>query len=40
VTEITLKNLLKGMKEAMKRDIPTLPNGAHNLAERIFEMAK
>ena len=38
VTEITLKNLLKGMKEAAKRDIPTLPDGAHNLAHKIMEL--
>jgi len=38
VTEITLKNLLKGMKEAAKRDIPTLSDGAHNLANKIMEL--
>jgi len=38
ITEITLKNLLKGMKEAAKREIPTLPDGARNLADKILEM--
>lgn len=38
VTEITLRNLLKGMKEAAKREIPTLPDGARNLANKILEM--
>jgi UDP-N-acetylglucosamine--N-acetylmuramyl-(pentapeptide) pyrophosphoryl-undecaprenol N-acetylglucosamine transferase len=38
VTDITLKNLLKGMKEAEKREIPTLPDGARNLANKILEM--
>lgn len=38
VTEITLTNLLKGMKEAAKRDIPTLPDGARNLANKILEI--
>jgi UDP-N-acetylglucosamine:LPS N-acetylglucosamine transferase len=38
VTEITPTNLLKGIKEAAKREIPNLPDGARNLAERILEM--
>jgi hypothetical protein len=38
VTEITLANLLKGMKEAAKREIPILPDGARNLANKILEI--
>jgi UDP-N-acetylglucosamine--N-acetylmuramyl-(pentapeptide) pyrophosphoryl-undecaprenol N-acetylglucosamine transferase len=38
VTEITLRNLLKGMKEAAKREIPALPDGARNLANKILEI--
>jgi UDP-N-acetylglucosamine--N-acetylmuramyl-(pentapeptide) pyrophosphoryl-undecaprenol N-acetylglucosamine transferase len=38
VTNITLKNLLNGMKEAQKREIPTLPDGTHNLANKILEI--
>jgi len=40
VTEITLKNLLKGMKEASKRKVPSLPNGAEALAKRITDLIK
>ena len=40
VTDITLENLLQGMKEAEKRKIPTLPNGARNLANKIVEMIR
>ena len=41
VTDITLENLLEGMKEAEKREIPNnLPNGARNLANRIVEMIR
>jgi UDP-N-acetylglucosamine--N-acetylmuramyl-(pentapeptide) pyrophosphoryl-undecaprenol N-acetylglucosamine transferase len=36
VTDITLENLLKGMKEAAKKEVPTLPNGAGNLAGKIL----
>jgi UDP-N-acetylglucosamine:LPS N-acetylglucosamine transferase len=38
VTEITLKNLLKGIKEAAKREIPALPDGARCLANKILEI--
>jgi UDP-N-acetylglucosamine--N-acetylmuramyl-(pentapeptide) pyrophosphoryl-undecaprenol N-acetylglucosamine transferase len=38
VTEITLANLLKGMKEAAKREIPILPDGARNLANKILKI--
>lgn len=40
VTEITLKNLLNGMKEASKRKVPSLPNGAEALAKRISHLTK
>jgi len=38
VTEITLENLLNGIREATKRKVPTLPNGARNLANKIMGM--
>jgi len=40
VSEITLENLLNGIKEATKRKIPTLPSGAENLANRIIGMLR
>lgn len=40
VTQITLENLLNGIKEAQKRRIPTLPNGAENLANKIISMMR
>jgi UDP-N-acetylglucosamine--N-acetylmuramyl-(pentapeptide) pyrophosphoryl-undecaprenol N-acetylglucosamine transferase len=38
VSKITLENLLNGMKEAARRKVPTLPNGAKNLAKKIISM--
>jgi UDP-N-acetylglucosamine--N-acetylmuramyl-(pentapeptide) pyrophosphoryl-undecaprenol N-acetylglucosamine transferase len=38
VTKITLANLLKGMKEAARRETPALPDGARNLARKILEI--
>jgi UDP-N-acetylglucosamine:LPS N-acetylglucosamine transferase len=40
VTEITLENLLKGMKEAMTKEVPVLPNGAESLAKRIADLMR
>lgn len=37
VTEINLENLLNGIREASKRKVPTLPNGAENLANQIID---
>jgi len=38
VSEIKLENLLNGIREATKRKVPTLPNGARNLANKIMDM--
>jgi len=38
VYEINLKNILEAMKEARKRRVPTLPNGAENLANIIVKL--
>jgi len=40
VSEINLENLLKGIKEATKRKVPTLPNGTENLAHIIISMLR
>jgi len=40
VSEIKLENLLNGIKEAAKRKVPTLPNGAENLANIIIDMSR
>jgi len=40
VSEITLEKLLDAIESASKRDIPKLPRGAENLANRIFELIK
>jgi len=37
VSKITTENLLNALKEAKRRKIPTLPNGAENLAEIIVK---
>ncbi|MGD8543844.1 MAG: glycosyltransferase [Candidatus Bathyarchaeota archaeon] len=38
VSETNLENLLEAINEARKRKVPTLPNGAGNLARRIIEL--
>ena len=40
VSEINLENLLGAVNEARKRKVPTLPNGAENLANMIIELAR
>jgi UDP-N-acetylglucosamine--N-acetylmuramyl-(pentapeptide) pyrophosphoryl-undecaprenol N-acetylglucosamine transferase len=40
VSEIKLENLLNGIREATKRKVPTLPNGAENLANIIIGMIR
>ena len=40
VSEITTETLLNAIDEARKRKVPTLPNGAENLANRIIGMLK
>jgi len=40
VSEIKLENLLNGIREASKRKVPTLPNGARNLANKILRMLR
>jgi len=40
VSEIDLKTLLDAIKEARKRRVPTLPNGAENLAGIIMKLLK
>lgn len=40
VSIITLENLLNGIKEATRRKVPILPNGAENLANRIIDMLR
>jgi len=38
VSEITLETLLDAIEEAKKREVPTFPNGAENLANKIIEL--
>ena len=38
VSEINLENLLEAINEARKRRVPTLPDGAENLANMIIEL--
>lgn len=38
VSEITLENLLNAIKQAKKREVPTFPNGAQNLANLVMKM--
>jgi UDP-N-acetylglucosamine--N-acetylmuramyl-(pentapeptide) pyrophosphoryl-undecaprenol N-acetylglucosamine transferase len=38
VSDITLENLLNAIASAKERDLPNLPRGAENLANRIIEM--
>ncbi len=40
VSEIKLDNLLDAIKEARKRKVPTLPDGAKNLADLIMKLMK
>jgi len=40
VSEITTETLLNAIDEARKRKVPTLPNGAENLADIIISMLK
>ncbi len=40
VSEINLENLLDAINEARQRKVPTLPNGAENLANMIIELAR
>lgn len=40
VSEIKLENLLDAIKEAKKRKVPTLPDGAQNLANLIMKLLK
>ena len=40
VSEIKLDNLLDAIKEAKKRKVPTLPDGAQNLANLIMKLLK
>jgi len=38
VSEVTQENVLKAIEEAKKREVPTFPNGAVNLANKIIEL--
>jgi len=38
VSEITLENLLEAIESARNRDVPELPRGAENLANKIIEL--
>jgi UDP-N-acetylglucosamine:LPS N-acetylglucosamine transferase len=40
VSEINLEALLEAIKEARKRKVPTLPNGAENLASLIIKLSQ
>ncbi|MFQ5999347.1 MAG: glycosyltransferase [Candidatus Bathyarchaeia archaeon] len=40
VSEINLENILDAIKEAKKRKVPTLPDGAENLANMIMQLLK
>lgn len=40
VSEINLENLLEAIGEARKRRVPTLPDGAENLADMIIELLR
>lgn len=40
VSEINLEALLEAIKEARKRKVPTLPNGAENLANLIIKLSQ
>jgi len=38
VSEITVENLVNAVEDARKRTVPSFPNGAENLAEKLLEL--